>query len=120
MKRPVFFAAATLALLAAWPAHAQHATHGSAPAAASPASQAYMDAMKTMDAAMAATPMTGRPGEDFALMMIPHHQSAVDMAKAYLASGEDDPELSRLSREIIASQEKEIAFLRDWLAAKKR
>lgn len=78
-----------------------------------------MDAMKAMDDAMAGMQMTGTPGEDFALMMIPHHQSAVDMAKAYLASGEDDPELTRLSREIIASQEEEIAFLRAWLERKK-
>ncbi len=37
------------------------------------------------------------------------------MAKAYLASGENDPELTKLSGEIIAAQEKEIAFLKDWL-----
>ena len=48
-------------------------------------------------------------------MMIPHHQSAIDMAKAYLASGEADPELTKLSNDIIAAQEKEIVFLKDWL-----
>jgi uncharacterized protein (DUF305 family) len=72
----------------------------------SPASTAYMDAMA----------MTGKAGADFALMMIPHHQSAIDMAKAYLASGENDPELTTLSNEIIAAQEKEIAFLKGWLS----
>ena len=42
-------------------------------------------------------------------------QSAIDMAEAYLASGENDPELTKLSNEIIAAQEKEIAFLKGWL-----
>ena len=37
--------------------------------------------------------MSGKPGVDFAMMMIPHHQSAIDMAKAYLASGENNPDL---------------------------
>lgn len=81
----------------------------------SAASKAYMDAMVKMDADMKAMKMTGKPGADFALMMIPHHQSAIDMANAYLASGEKDPELTKLSQEIVAAQEKEIAFLREWL-----
>lgn len=81
----------------------------------SPASTAYMDAMTKMDADMEAMQMTGKPGADFALMMIPHHQSAIDMAKAYLESGENDPELTKLSQDIIAAQEKEIAFLKGWL-----
>lgn len=95
---------------------AGHAQHGQNQM--SPASQAYMDAMTAMDDAMTAMEMTGWPGADFALMMIPHHQSAIDMAKAYLASDEKDPELTRLSEEIIAAQETEIAFLKDWLARK--
>jgi uncharacterized protein (DUF305 family) len=37
------------------------------------------------------------------------------MAKAYLASGENDPELTKLSNDVVAAQEKEIAFLREWL-----
>ncbi|SMH50640.1 DUF305 domain-containing protein [Mesorhizobium australicum] len=81
----------------------------------SPASTAYMQAMTKMDTDMKAMQMTGKPGADFALMMIPHHQSAIDMAKAYLESGENDPELTKLSRDIIAAQEKEIAFLKGWL-----
>ena len=108
--------ALTLASLALFqlPATAQmdHSKMGDTSAASS----AYMDAMMKMNADMDAMAMTGKPGADFALMMIPHHQSAIDMAKAYLASDEKDPELTRLSQEIIAAQEKEIAFLRDWLA----
>ena len=38
------------------------------------------------------------------------------MAKAYLESGEGDPEIARLSEAFVAAQEDEIAVLRDWLA----
>jgi uncharacterized protein (DUF305 family) len=122
MNRISILTAAALAtvavMLAAWPTSAQvdagamHSGHMSA------ASTAYMDAMTKMDEDMAAMPMTGEPGIDFALMMIPHHQSAIDMATAYLASGENDPELAKLSSDIIAAQETEIAFLRSWLQKK--
>jgi len=94
-------------------AHAQTG-HGGHDAAS--ASQAYMQAMSKMNDDMEGMEMTGKAGVDFAAMMIPHHQSAIDMARAYLDSEEDDPELVKLSEEIIAAQEREIAFLRDWLA----
>lgn len=108
--------AATACLFIASPVLAQmdHSGHGQPQL--SDASKAYMDAMTKMDGEMDAMAMTGKPGADFALMMIPHHQSAIDMAKAYLASGENDPELTALSNEVIAAQEKEIAFLKGWLA----
>jgi uncharacterized protein (DUF305 family) len=38
------------------------------------------------------------------------------MAKAYLASGENDPVLTKLSNDIVASQQAEIATLEDWIA----
>lgn len=94
--------------------------HGAAAQPGSPtASQRMMQAMDTMHQAMATEPMTGRPGLDFARMMIPHHQSAIDMARAYLDSGENDPTLTRISRDVISSQEKEIAELRAWIEAHK-
>lgn len=108
--------AACLAMAPAAFAQSGHDGHGDHSAA----SQAYMDAMGAMNDAMDAMEMSGEPGIDFALMMIPHHQSAIDMAKAYLASGENDPELTKLSQEIVAAQESEIAFLRQWLAKKGR
>jgi uncharacterized protein (DUF305 family) len=73
-----------------------------------------MDAMQTMMDDMASMEMTGDPARDFALMMIPHHQSAIDMAEAYLEHG-DDPELTNLANEIIAAQQEEIEFLQNWL-----
>jgi uncharacterized protein (DUF305 family) len=53
--------------------------------------------------------------KDFAAQMIPHHQSAVDMAKAYLQSG-TNTELKTLSQHILDSQIEEIEWLKSWLA----
>ena len=58
--------------------------------------------------------MSGDVDADFAAMMIPHHQGAVDMAKILKEKG-TDPELQKLADAIIASQEKEITFMKDWL-----
>ena len=110
------FAVVLGAFLAAAPYASAQQGHGEHSHGGGDASQAYMDAMTAMDSQMKAMDMTGQPGIDFALMMIPHHQSAIDMAKAYLESGENDPELVKLSQEIVAAQESEIAFLRGWLA----
>jgi uncharacterized protein (DUF305 family) len=98
--------------------HSGHAAHGAAGGGSpmSPASTAYMEAMTRMDDAMRAMPMTGRAGHDFAAMMIPHHRAAIEMAQAYLASGDADPELARMANEIVAAQEAEIATLEAWLA----
>jgi len=70
-----------------------------------------MESMKKMDKDMMAAPMTGDPDHDFAAMMIPHHQGAVDMAKVELIYGKD-PVLLRLAQEIIVTQEQEIEVMR--------
>ncbi|WP_225769677.1 DUF305 domain-containing protein [Inquilinus sp. Marseille-Q2685] len=80
----------------------------------SPASKAMMEAMGRMQTSMSGA-MTGNPDVDFAQGMIPHHQGAIDMARIELQYG-TDPELKKLAGEIVAAQEKEIAFLKDWLA----
>src|ERR1700688_4086755 len=47
--------------------------------------QAMDVSMKRMDHDMAAALMTGDVDHDFAAMMIPHHQGAIDMAEAAMA-----------------------------------
>ena len=70
--------------------------------------QQLMDeAMTSMDRGMENATMTGDPDHDFAAMMIPHHQGAIDMARAELLFGKD-PVLRRLAQEIIVTQEQEI------------
>ena len=51
---------------------------------------------------------------EFLKMMIPHHESAVDMAKVELEKGED-PELRKIAQEIIDAQEREIGEMREQL-----
>ena len=68
------------------------------------------DAMKIMDDGMSRAPMKGDADHDFAAMMIPHHQGAVDMAKAELLYGKN-PVLRRLAQEIIVTQSSEITVM---------
>lgn len=82
--------------------------------AASPADKAFAASMRTMMKNMNAKP-TGNPDKDFVLMMIPHHQGAIDMAKVELQYG-TDPELRQMATDIVAAQEREIAQMKDWLA----
>ncbi len=86
---------------------------GSAPASNSLADM--MQAMKKMQASMDALPKTGNTDQLFASMMIPHHQSAIDVAKVELRDGHD-PQMRRLARAIIAGQKKEITEMQAWLA----
>ena len=69
--------------------------------------------MARMHRAMAASP-TGDPDRDFATMMIPHHQGAVEMAEAELRFGKDE-RLRRLAQGIIVEQRQEIAVMRQVL-----
>ena len=75
------------------------------------ASKAFMQSMSAsmtrMDRGMANAPMNGDIDHDFATMMIPHHQGAVDMAMAELSYGKD-PVMRRLAQEIIVDQQSEI------------
>jgi len=105
-----------LPLLAAG-AHAQEHQHhhgGADSAPATPFSALMDDAMKAMDAGMRQAPMNGNPDHDFVTMMMPHHQGAVDMAKAVLLSTQD-PEIRNLALGIIAEQQIEIKVMQAWL-----
>jgi uncharacterized protein (DUF305 family) len=74
------------------------------------------EAMARMHAGMEGAPRTGDPDRDFVTQMIPHHQGAIDMAKALLVHGKD-PALQRLAKEIITDQRSEIDLMRAWLEA---
>jgi uncharacterized protein (DUF305 family) len=73
--------------------------------------QLMNQAMTVMDQGMKQAPMAGNPDHDFAAMMIPHHQGAIDMAKVELLHGKD-PVLRRLAQEIIVTQQQEIVAMR--------
>ena len=88
--------------------------NGMAMSGGGPADKAFAQSMQTMMKDMGTKP-TGHPDTDFATMMIPHHQGAIDMAKAELQYGKD-PELRSLAQTIVKAQETEIAGMKDWLA----
>jgi uncharacterized protein (DUF305 family) len=69
-----------------------------------------MQAMDRMDSGMMAAKPMGDPDRDFAAMMIPHHQGAIDMAKVELIYGRD-PVLRRLAEGIIVEQQQEIELM---------
>ena len=73
------------------------------------------DSMSVMHKGMHSAPYTGDPDRDFVTMMIPHHQGAIDMAKAILLYGKDE-QLKRLAQEIIADQQNEVQLMQLWLS----
>ena len=101
------------------PAICQSADKGAAPMAMEmgPMDKAHMDMMQGMDA-MNAHMNEGMMAKDidvaFVCGMIPHHQGAIDMAKAELAHG-DDPWARAMAQKVIDAQTKEIADMIDWL-----
>ena len=101
MKRIVFFLASVLVLALATPA--------SVPSQAS-FDRLMADAMERMAKGMS-IPHRGDHDRDFAAMMIPHHQGAIDMAKAELQFGHD-PIMRRLAQGIIVQQQQEIDLMR--------
>jgi uncharacterized protein (DUF305 family) len=72
------------------------------------------DAMAVMDDGMQRAPVNGVPEHDFVTMMIPHHQGAINMAKALLAYS-SDPQLRNLAQGIMTEQQNEIRVMQAWL-----
>jgi uncharacterized protein (DUF305 family) len=81
---------------------------------AKPFAELMDDAMAVMDEGMRRAPANGVPEHDFVTMMIPHHQGAIDMAKAVLLRT-SDPELRNLAQGIITEQQTEIQVMQAWL-----
>ena len=67
-------------------------------------------AIDKMMAEMAVSP-TGNVDHDFVAMMVPHHQGAIDMARAELQYGQS-PQLKTVAQEIIVGQIQEITLMR--------
>ena len=78
-----------------------------------------MEGMKKMDKAIDVQLITGDIDNDFATLMIWHHQSAIDDASGYLHHG-NNAQLKTIANNIIKAQTMEIQELSDWLIANRR
>lgn len=113
----VLVASAMLAAPAIALAQGMNMQHGSMDMGGSAADQANMQAMQKMQNDMPKKG-TGDPDKDFAAMMIPHHQGAIDMAKVELQYG-NDPMLKKMAAKIVEDQAKEIREMNDWMNKRK-
>lgn len=75
---------------------------------------ALMAGMEAMQSNMSQAMMAKDTDVAFICGMIPHHQGAIDMARAELKYGKS-PFGKKLAEGIIKAQEKEIAEMLDWL-----
>jgi uncharacterized protein (DUF305 family) len=105
---------ATLSLSGAFSAASASldAVHHPVDASDASAPSFYSEMMKVnerMHAGMEVAP-SGNVDRDFARMMIPHHQGAIEMGRVYLKYGQDE-RLKRLAQSIIVEQGQEIAYL---------
>lgn len=67
--------------------------------------------MNPMMDGMGKVKLTNDVDKDFVVLMIPHHQSAVDMAKAYLPYSTND-KIRAIAEQILSSQKGEIVWLK--------
>jgi|SRR5689334_24433193 Domain of unknown function (DUF305) len=81
----------------------------SAPAAEAPYLAENVAAMTKMMMDMSIQP-SGDVDADFVAMMVPHHQGAIEMARAELRYGHNE-QLKRMAQEIIVTQLQEIAAM---------
>ncbi|WP_244815795.1 DUF305 domain-containing protein [Caballeronia sp. Lep1P3] len=81
-----------------------------------PSTAAFQSADEAMMSAMSGIEYTGDADRDFVAHMIPHHEGAVAMAKIELKYGQD-AKLRKLAKDVIAAQDKEIAYMKQWMAA---
>jgi uncharacterized protein (DUF305 family) len=77
-----------------------------------------MAGMGQMDTNMAMGMAVKNIDVAFVCGMIPHHQGAIDMAKAELAHGAD-PWVKAFAQKVIDAQTKEISDMKAWLAKQK-
>lgn len=78
-----------------------------------------MMGMDKMDAMADQQMITGDIDNDFASLMIIHHQAAIDSASSYLHHG-NNTELMAMANAIVEMQSQEIIEMSSWLIANKR
>jgi uncharacterized protein (DUF305 family) len=78
-----------------------------------------MDHMMKMDQIADVQLITGDLDNDFATLMIQHHNAAIENSEAYLLYGNHDG-LKVMAMKMIDDQKKEIMELSNWLKANKR
>lgn len=81
--------------------------------------QEQMDNMDKSEKAADVQIITGDIDNDFATLMMVHHQSAIDDASGYLHHG-SNAQLKTIATNIVTTQTKEIQELANWLKANKR
>lgn len=106
--------ATLIAAMTGVPVYPQHSHGASQPATGGPAWSELRHSMQAMHETMSSVKSTGNNDVDFVRLMLPHHQAAIDMAKAELLHGED-PQMRRLAQEIITDQQSEIDLMQLWL-----
>lgn len=79
----------------------------------------HKEAMAQMNTMKMEMDHSGSLDKQFVQMMIPHHQGAINMSKAYLKSGAHEEKLKMMANKIVTDQQKEIAELESWLAKNK-
>lgn len=125
-RRRLFFCAFAVALTnpavaaneAAAPAEPKNRVQCPVPNPTQPFAVLMEKAMTRMHDDMAQAPSTGDADADFVAMMIPHHEGAIEMAKAVLLHGRD-PALRNLALQIVTEQQNEIKLMEAWRNARR-
>lgn len=81
--------------------------------------QEQMEGMDKMDAMADQQLITGDIDNDFAALMIIHHQAAIDSASSYQHHGSDDGLLA-MANDIVEMQTQEIIAFSNWLVNNRR
>lgn len=92
-----------------------HDHHAMKDPAANRFAAAMSASMEKMHSDMMSVHLSGDPDRDFLAQMVPHHQGAIDMAKAVLLETKD-PRIRNLAMSIITEQQYEIELMKTMLA----